>query len=67
MANETRDEFVDRHHAMLIRDGVKALRLAIINAEKDGLTVDVPELVYLYLAGGTASGAPDDWKIYRKH
>lgn len=52
------------HH---IRDKLAQLRSAIEDAQGAGMTVEVPELVHLYLTHGTASGAPNDWKISRNH
>jgi len=55
----------DRYLARSIRERLIQLRAAITDARESGLTVEVPELVHLYLDGETASGAPADWKIYR--
>jgi hypothetical protein len=59
----TKDEFA----ANLVREKLAHLRDAILDAESAGLTVEVPGSVHLYLEGGTASGSPSDWKIYRRH
>ena len=55
----------DHIHAEAVRYRLRDLRNAIESARKHGLTVEVPELVHLYLDGGTASGAPSDWRICR--
>jgi hypothetical protein len=56
----------DERHARYIRDKLKELRLAIEGAETAGLSVSVPELTYLYLQTGVASGSEIDWKIERR-
>ena len=57
----------DRYLARDLRRRVFELREAILGCREAGLTVEVPELSHLYFDGGTASGAPNDWKIYRQH
>jgi hypothetical protein len=57
----------DREHASYVRQKVKELRDAVANAQSVGLSVEVPELVHLYITHGTASGSPTDWKISRNH
>ena len=60
-------QIADRYLARYIRERLIQLRAAITDAREAGLTVEVPELVHLYLDGGTASGSPSDWKISRGH
>lgn len=57
----------DHDLALHIRDQLRKLRSAIEDAQSAGLTVDVPELVHLYLTHGAASGGPLDWKVCRQH
>ncbi len=57
----------DADLARHVRDKLIQLRSAIEDAQGAGLCIEVPELVHLYLAYGTASGAPADWKIQRNH
>ena len=57
----------DVNLANKIRDELKRLRHAIVDAQKAGMSVEVPELTHLYLQHGTASGSPVDWKIFRTH
>lgn len=59
-------QIADRYLARYIRDGLMQLRARITDAREAGLTVSVPELTHLYLDGGTASGGPSDWKIFRE-
>lgn len=61
------DAYGDCRSANCIRERLEQLRGAIVDAREAGLTVKVPELVHLYLDGGTASGAPNDWRICRDH
>lgn len=48
-----------------IRDRVRDLRAAIITAREDGLTVQVPQAAHLFFDGGTATGSPDEWIIWK--
>jgi hypothetical protein len=57
----------DKNLAADVRFRLAKLREAIATAQGAGLTVEVPELVHLYLMHGTASGAPADWQINRGH
>lgn len=57
----------DHDLARDIRQRVRELRDTITNARERGLSIEVPELVHMYLNMGTASGSPSDWKIYRAH
>lgn len=58
---------LDKNLADAIRDKLSMLRDAIEDAHSVGLSVEVPELLHLYLMDGCATGSPSDWRIVRKH
>lgn len=55
----------DQRYADRIRAKLKELRGAVEDAKTAGLYVIVPQLTYLYLSDGAASGSEIDWRIER--
>lgn len=57
----------DQDLAESIRSSLQCLKMDIEDAQRAGLTVDVPQLLYMYLTNGVASGSWIDWRVFRRY